>query len=163
MLSLGLQNIDGTFFLSLTPLKVLNGNLFVVCGLPNTLILLFFAVSFVTGSVHLSTYVSSSKNIIRTLLLAFWPCLTIFILYFEVLEVTYMHRNSLFVERVQKRYCYLSMYVLTSKHTTSILFNVFFSLNMFFLPLSPVLTYSRNFHSKYTKHTLFLCCKLLKA
>ena len=46
----------------------------------------------------------------------------------------------LFVDRVQKRNCYLSVSTLTSKNIRGGLFVVFLSLNMFVLPFFGVLT-----------------------
>ena len=48
--SFALQNINRTFFLTLKPLIILSSTLFLVCVLPYTLFLLFFAVKLVIAS-----------------------------------------------------------------------------------------------------------------
>ena len=56
----------------------------------------------------------------------------------------------LFVARIQKRNCYLSVTTLTSKNITCAWFIVCFHLNMFFLPFSVILTW------KCINHTYFV-------
>ena len=50
ILSFDLQNINRNFPLTLKPLNILGGTLFVVCFISNTLFLLFFAVKLVITS-----------------------------------------------------------------------------------------------------------------
>ena len=90
---------------------------------------------------------------------------------FFIIIFTFFNANtytvpSLFLDRLQKPNGYLSVTILTSKNIICILFVLFLSLNMWFPPLSDILTWkcvnnnyqsSCRWHSKYTKHTLFLC------
>ena len=77
----------------------------------------------------------------------------------------------MFVDWVQKRYCYLSVSTFTSKNINGILFFVWYTLNIFFLLFSGALSWKCVNHTfsvavstvDTTEHTLFLCLYPLKS
>ena len=144
---------------------MLGGTLLVVCFHLNTLFLLFFPVSLVIGSAtpillhchlekHHSHFAFSFLTTVDLFYCLFWGFWTL---------NTYTV-PCLFVERIQKRNCYLSASTLKSKNISGTLFLVCLSLHMFFIVFSALLTWKcinrsyvvPNLHSKYSKDTLLL-------
>ena len=166
MISFVLQNINPVFFLSSKPLNMLSSTFLVVCLFLNTLVLLFFAVKFIT---ELATPISLHFNLKKHYsYLSFNVLTTVDLFYLLFWGFKTFNRYAgpfLFVGRVQKRKCYFSVTTLTAENLSGTFFMVCFSLNMFLLPFSGIVTWKMrqgylscsSFHAKYTKHTLLPC------
>ena len=94
---------------------------------------------------HLSCCILTFKNIIRTLLLAFWPLSKRSMPYFRVFK---RQRHTLYVScyRLQKPNYFFFVNNLTSKDINGTLWVFCLSLNMLFLTFSDILT------SKFINH-----------
>ena len=158
MLSFGVEKINRTFFLSSKPLNVLGGTFFVVCSLVNTLFLLFFAVYFVIESPA-ATLLHFNLEIYHSYFaFSFLTTVDLFYCLFRGFRTLNTYTLScLFIDRVQKWNCYLSVStllylvccLLVSEYVLS---TVFWHFN---LEIHQSWLYPSSFHSKYTKHTLF--------
>ena len=107
----------------------------------NTLVLLLFAVQLVIAlaAIFLLHFNLQKRN--SHFGFSFMSTVDLFYCLFRGFQTLNTHTVPCsFVERVQKRYCYLSVSTLTSKNMSGTLFVFRFSLNMMFLPFFVRLT-----------------------
>ena len=141
MLSFGVEKINRTFFLSSKPLNMLGRTFFVVCSHVNTLFLLFFAVYFVIklpASILLHFNLETYHSYFA---FSFLTTVDLFYCLFRGFRTLNTYTLScLFIDRVQKWNCYLSVSTFIFKNISCTLFVVCLCLNMFFLPFSGIST-----------------------
>ena len=143
------QNINRTVFLTSRPLNMLRSASIVFWLLLNTSSFFFFRISlWLHQRRHQLCCILISKDLIRTLLLALWPLLIFFhCLFWGFPKLNTYTVPCLFVDRVQKCNSCLSVRTLTCNNSSGTLFFVCFSVNMFFLPFSTILTWKSINHS----------------
>ena len=144
MLSFGVQNINHTSFVISKLPDMFLVTLFVVCLLLNVLLLLFFAVWLVITSAEPVLLHFNLEKHHSYFAFSLWATVDLFYCLFWSFQTLNTYTLPLlFVGRVQKDHCYLSVNTSTCKNISRTLFVVYLALIMFFVPFSNTLTWTQ--------------------